>query len=144
MYEDISNVSTYNIGLSNKTGEDVLYVPLGSNGERGGLNCIAKNPNGRLNIKNCDKIKIKTDTIDNLFLDKKVDFIKLDIEGFEYYVLLGGLETIKKYKPYILIEYMPYNMKTCSVNQNQMDDFFKNLNYKFIQLDFGERFYYAV
>tara|TARA_Y100000591_G_C21854004_1_gene713676 strand:- start:3794 stop:4555 length:762 start_codon:yes stop_codon:yes gene_type:complete len=141
-YEDISNVLTYNIGISNKIGEDTLYVPRGR-GDRGGLNCIA-NQNGRINLNNCDKIKIKTDTIDNLFLEKKVDFIKLDIEGFEYYALLGGLKTIKKYKPCILTEYMPCNMKTCSVNQNQFDNFFKNLNYKFIQLDFGERFYYSL
>jgi len=68
----------------------------------------------------------------------------MDTEGFEYYILLGGFETIKKYKPCILTEYMIGNMKTCGVNQNQFDNFLKNLNYKFIELDFGERFYYPI
>jgi len=71
IYEDILNVSTYNIALSNKIGEDILYVPIDTADGRGGLNALAKNTNGRINLKNCDKIKIKTDTIDNLFLDKK-------------------------------------------------------------------------
>ena len=84
-YENISNVSTYNIRVSNIIGEDILYVPRTKN-ERGGLNAIAKITNGRINLENCDKIKIKTDTIDNLFLDKKIDIIKIDTKVFEYYI----------------------------------------------------------
>ena len=33
------------------------------------------------------------------------DFYKLDIEGFECEALRGSLETIKKYRPFIWIEY---------------------------------------
>jgi FkbM family methyltransferase len=47
--------------------------------------------------------KIHTITIDSLNL-KKCDFIKIDVEGFEPLVLLGGEQTIKKYKPKILFE----------------------------------------
>ena len=35
---------------------------------------------------------------------KDVDFLKIDVEDYEYYALLGAIETIKKYKPIILIE----------------------------------------
>lgn len=42
-------------------------------------------------------------TIDSLGLDK-LDFIKLDIEGYEKQALLGGLETIKRCKPVITVE----------------------------------------
>lgn len=47
--------------------------------------------------------KVNTITIDSLNLDS-CDFIKMDVEGFEPIVLLGAIETIKKFKPIILFE----------------------------------------
>ncbi|MDR2777344.1 MAG: FkbM family methyltransferase [Rickettsiales bacterium] len=41
------------------------------------------------------------------FKDKKIDFIKIDVEGFEEDVLLGAKETLKKYSPIIFIEIFP-------------------------------------
>ena len=42
-------------------------------------------------------------TLDSINL-KNVYFIKIDVEGMEDKVLLGGIETIKEYHPYIMIE----------------------------------------
>ena len=44
-------------------------------------------------------IPIEVATIDSL--DMKVDFIKMDTEGYEANILKGARETIKKYKPVI-------------------------------------------
>lgn len=49
-------------------------------------------------------------TIDSLNLDA-CDFIKVDVEGAEPLVFLGGKETICKYKPVICFEYIP-DLKT--------------------------------
>jgi len=70
--------------------------------------------------------RIKTSTIDNELKDYDLkDFtlcIKLDIEGSEFQAIKGGLETIKKYAPIILIEISKYN-----INQmNSNFDFFSN------------------
>ena len=46
---------------------------------------------------------IKTKKLDNFKL--KPSFIKIDIEGHEYECILGSLNTIKKYKPVIMVEY---------------------------------------
>jgi hypothetical protein len=35
----------------------------------------------------------------------RLDFFKLDVEGYEIPALTGGLGTIKKYRPYIWVEY---------------------------------------
>lgn len=40
--------------------------------------------------------------IDNLALD--VDFLKLDVEGYEIYAIHGALETIERCRPSILVE----------------------------------------
>jgi FkbM family methyltransferase len=47
--------------------------------------------------------KIEVTTIDAECKNKKVGLIKMDIEGFEYFAIRGGLETIKRDKPVLLI-----------------------------------------
>jgi len=47
---------------------------------------------------------VDIDSIDNLMLPR-LDFIKLDVEGFEIPALTGGLKTIERYRPYIWVEY---------------------------------------
>lgn len=37
-------------------------------------------------------------------LNLKPDFIKIDTEGYEYYILLGSEKTIKQHKPVIILE----------------------------------------
>ena len=37
-----------------------------------------------------------------------IDFIKLDVDGHEYSVLMGGKETLKTFAPKILMEFAPY------------------------------------
>ena len=58
--------------------------------------------------------KIKTTKIDYILNNKNLDaytlFIKLDIEGNEFDAIKGGLETIKKYSPIIIIELSKYNL----------------------------------
>jgi FkbM family methyltransferase len=59
---------------------------------------------GGFNIElNSSNRTIPVVTIDSLNLDA-CDFIQLDVEGHDYLALVGGLETIKKYKPVISAE----------------------------------------
>lgn len=51
-----------------------------------------------------DNVDIMTNKIDNLNLGK-VDFIKIDTEGCEILCIQGALNTLKKYKPIILMEH---------------------------------------
>ena len=47
---------------------------------------------------------VEIKTIDGLGLDR-VDFIKLDVEGYECAALTGGLETIRQHRPFIWVEF---------------------------------------
>ncbi len=44
-------------------------------------------------------------TIDSLNL-KECDFIKLDIENFEFFAICGGMKTLKKFKPVLFFEHL--------------------------------------
>jgi FkbM family methyltransferase len=62
--------------------------------------------------KNNKKLSCNIVTLDSFMqnnkkmLNKKIDLIKIDTEGYEYEVLLGAKKTIKNFKPkYIQIEY---------------------------------------
>ncbi len=108
---NITNVNTYNIGISNYKGETILNTSRSHNG----LHTIGRNP---LRFNDVVPIAINVDTLDNIFYnnDIPVDFIKIDTEGWEYFILKGGEKTIKKYKPFIQIEWCEVNMKQCNVN----------------------------
>ena len=52
-----------------------------------------------------ERIQVATDTLDNRIpTDAPVAFIKIDVEGGEYHVLLGGAETIQRCRPVIVFE----------------------------------------
>jgi len=57
-----------------------------------------------------DESLIMMTTIDEIVDQYKgeggvIDLIKIDVEGYEYYVLKGGLNTIQKYRPIIYLEF---------------------------------------
>lgn len=58
-----------------------------------------------------NRIKVEVDTIDNRFLEKKYDFLKIDAEGVEYNVLVGATKSIQKYSPKILLALHPNAIK---------------------------------
>jgi len=76
-------------------------------GERKGVSYL--NTSGDSAMNNISKTgeKIIIDTVDD-FVErnkiKNIDFIKCDVEGFEYFVFKGGLNSIRKFKPIIFSE----------------------------------------
>lgn len=122
----IKKTKIYNLALSNKIGIKTLYMPFYKGISLDSLNSFELNnikiykkkylKNFRINIK---KKLVRTFTLDHYNL--KSDFIKLDVEGHEYEVLIGGKKHIKKNKPTILIE----NNKEIK----KVSYFLKSLNY---------------
>lgn len=47
-----------------------------------------------------------------------VDYIKMDCEGFEYRVIQGGLETLKRCRPVVVIEQKPHDMYSDQYGQH--------------------------
>ena len=60
---------------------------------------------GMVQIGKSDKgTVVNIETIDGLTLDR-LNFIKLDVEGYECAALAGGIKTIQQHRPYIWVEF---------------------------------------
>ena len=62
---------------------------------------------------------------------KKVDFIKLDVDGYELDVLSSGENFLKNNKPVIFIEIAPYLYPEFGYNCKELVSFIQKLNYNF-------------
>ena len=92
---DIDFCELYNAGLGDQPGTAMVPIINYSVPQDFGCVQIAENGPGT---------SVEIMTIDGLDLDR-LDFIKLDVEGYECAALAGGIETIKKYRPYIWVEF---------------------------------------
>lgn len=122
---DIRNVTTYNIALSDVCGTTTLNTSKSHNG----FHTLGENPSRFTDVM---PVTVNTNTLDAYFYDvnKKLDYLKIDTEGWEYNILKGGLETIKKYKPVIQLEWVQENMKQCSVDEKDLMKLLGELGYK--------------
>tara|TARA_B100001109_G_C18783864_1_gene436687 strand:- start:81 stop:905 length:825 start_codon:yes stop_codon:yes gene_type:complete len=73
----------------------------------------------------------KSESLDNLFQNiKKLDVIKIDVDGFDFKVLKGSENLIKKFKPKIFVELNDVQLR---INGNSVEDilnFMKKYDYK--------------
>ena len=77
--------------------------------------------------------------INNSFELKDIDYMKIDVEGFELPVLQGAVKTIRESKPFIHVE-----MKTKRMldKREDFEKFFKMIDYKMILRTGSEELYY--
>lgn len=89
---DITNVSVNNFAVSNESDwayiNDKEFAELGRYGEAG----ISETGT-----------RIKTIKLDEIETER-CDLIKIDVEGYEYQIIQGGIEFLKKHKPILYME----------------------------------------
>lgn len=95
---DLKNIKYFNNGFSDKNETIELFY----NPELTGSSSIKNLYGNPLQKISCKLLKLDDFTDHNNV--KKLDFIKLDVEGAELLVLNGGLQTIKNLKPILFVE----------------------------------------
>ena len=78
--------------------------------------------------------------IDNLNL-QACDLIQLDVEGYELNALLGAVETIKKYKPVLCIEFCEKWLNRYEITSSSVEALLSELNYKHVESYGVDRIY---
>lgn len=62
---------------------------------------------------------------------ERVDFIKLDVDGYEYKVISGALETLRKFKPDIIMELGDYSLRLVGDSIEELMTEIYSLGYEF-------------
>ena len=76
---------------------------------------------------------IRLSTIDEFCAEnkiEKIDFMKIDVEGYEEKALLGGSEIIRKTRPLILLELCPENLRRIGSKPEFVFDLLHDLGYE--------------
>jgi FkbM family methyltransferase len=125
MLQNTSNVDVYNFAAGDTEGNIRFFVNLRSNGCKVLVDgeSLPKRPGKVIQVP----IKIMDNFVNELNLDQ-VDFIRMDVEGYEYHVIEGMKKTIQKFKPMIQLEvhkgHMGYE------NTKKFFEFFQKENYE--------------
>ena len=90
---NIKNIKPFNLGIHNKITNCVSHKHDDNSGS-----IVMK----ETDIETVDTIKMLP--LDNIDFNESIDFIKIDTEGSELFVLEGAKHTIHKYKPLIQVE----------------------------------------
>lgn len=80
---------------------------------------------GNSYVEEGDSIEMRT--LDSFHV--KPDFIKIDCEGFEYFVIKGGENTIKECKPVMIVEQKPGNGQIFGLTETAAIDLLKEWGY---------------
>ena len=79
-----------------------------------------------------EQIDVNCERLDDIAKGKKIAGIKMDIENFEYFALVGATELLKRDKPVVYLELWE------NENRDKCFEFLRSLNYlPFIQTDNG-------
>ena len=71
--------------------------------------------------------KVKTTKLDDILINRKIGFIKIDVEGHEKNVIQGGIKTVKNNKPVLLVEIEERHTKT---SITEIITFINSIGYK--------------
>jgi len=112
-----AKVNTYQMAVGDKPG--VVHMKTYNN--NAGKNYVTS-------VKTNNTVEVNVITIDSMnFTD--VDIMKIDVEGYEPFVLIGAEETINKYRPVIQTEVSPQYLQRNGYTVQQLADWFKTRNY---------------
>ncbi len=129
---NFKNIVIENRALSNSSEKLVINDPL--NGNSGGT-FVSK-----ITSSSDNKITINATTLDDYANEKKfskIDFIKIDVEGYESNVLLGALNVIKKFKPILYIEICDENLKRAGSSAIKLMELLLHYKYEVRKSDNG-------
>jgi FkbM family methyltransferase len=99
--KNFDSARIFNYALSDESGETSFYI-LPDKPALSGLN---RRDSIHEELPR-EKITVRTERLDDVIpQDIKIDYIKIDVEGAEGPVVAGGLETIRRSRPYVVLEH---------------------------------------
>lgn len=125
--EMTGQIHLYNCGL----GDECTVLGMEDHRNNAGHNCMASNSKNTY-----DKVQVPVNTIDSFDFDT-VDFIKIDVEGFELAVVRGARNTIKSCRPVLQIELIDKQCMRFGYHPQAVYDYIFNEFDDYVVCDFG-------
>jgi FkbM family methyltransferase len=117
----ISRITTKNVALGEKNGE-VFFTDL----QNDDINKVAHS----------GKVKVKLETLDEQDFPEKINVLKIDVEGYEYFVLQGARDTLLK-TDILIFESFTENYKTFDVNLEDVIIYLQGLGFSLFSEEKG-------
>jgi FkbM family methyltransferase len=124
LLNNFSSIEIFNIALGNE--EDIMKMEMSCPTNSGGFKMTPKN-----SIIENEWVQVLQKKLDDFYkLDNPIQFIKIDVEGYEIEVLKGAEQIIKKYTPVMVIELNDLNQKRQNSSAKELVSYVKELGYK--------------
>lgn len=129
------------MALSEKAGVLQLRIPRDTRGS--GYATLGEKPL-RFDDYFTEDVEISTlDAVVESLSLQSVDFIKIDTEGHELYVLRGAEETLKRFYPLVVAEYHPVNTAQNGYQPELILQYMSGLGYSHRMMGKEDVFFYA-
>ncbi len=127
-------VSAAKLAVSDQVGEvDFFVPPLSCSGVGHIVDGPIDDPNGYVD-------KVQTTTLDDFVSHhnvRRMDFLKIDVEGAELRVLRGASESLRRFRPTIMIEFFPQGLASLHTSAWELLDAIHALDYTTFRIDHG-------
>ncbi|MEP4987089.1 MAG: FkbM family methyltransferase [Paracoccaceae bacterium] len=117
---DLSHVTPHNLGAADQEMTLELNVPRVNSGE---------GTFGKSEYEDKDVISCQVRRLDDVMRGSRIDFIKIDVEGFEVNALKGAQEIIEQQRPIILTEIVNSHLENAGSSTTELHQFFRKADY---------------
>jgi FkbM family methyltransferase len=118
-----SNVKINSFALGEKQSRTKIYIP--NDGVSGSFKAHAR-------LDKCNVFEVDVSTLDQYFREARInrlDFIKADIEGAEFLMLKGAEDTLRVYRPIMMLEVQAHSTRLFGYEPEDLFHWLKNIGY---------------
>jgi len=91
---------------------------------------FAENNVGASYVSDSGSVPIELVRLDDVWNFDRLDFIKMDIEGYETKAITGGIETIRLFRPVMLLEVNVGALQRAGSSEGELLSLLRSLNYR--------------
>lgn len=130
---NLNKIQTWQIAVSNCQTEAELLIAVE---EHPGHNTLGTFGYEVVKLQNKERVKVeRLDTLIKQANLTRVDVIKMDIEGAEYFALQGAVETLTRFHPILVMELSDRTLELQGCNSKQVWDFLTGYGYQIYVFD---------
>ena len=123
---NIKNIEVCNFGLSNTNESKEIYLN----------NLNMGNTTFKKRLGASSTLMVETRVFDDFWAMRgQIDFIKIDVEGYEYYALQGMEKSVRLYRPTMIIEFSPIFYNNMNISSREFLEYIFGLGYRVYDLD---------